>query len=152
MLIETFRDWIGYHKAMELWFHNAHHSVRGASFAGDHAILYDEIYTTVLGDSFDEVVERGIGLTEDQTLADAVEYAINAHNRLKTWPLPSSLSAEQLVAEAVRRMEEYLEYMKWMSESLEMSGELTLGLDDMIAAMCGTLETELYKLKQRSSF
>jgi hypothetical protein len=151
MLIETFRDWIGYHKALELWFHNAHHSVRGGSFAGDHAILYDNLYTVVFGDSFDGVVERGIGLTDDQSLADAVEYAINAHNRLKGWPTPSSLSAEQLAAEGVTRITEYLDFLQWMRESLEFTGELTLGLDDMIAGMCDVLETETYKLKQRSA-
>lgn len=152
MLLESFRDWIGMHKAMELWFHQAHHNVRGVSFVADHQNLYGAIYTDVLGVAFDNIIERGIGLTEDQTLADAVEYAIGAANILRGWPSPSSLSAEQLASEAHRRLSDYLDYIEAMRAQFELHSCLSLGLDDLIAGMCNDIETQLYLVGQRASF
>lgn len=152
MLLESFRDWIGMHKAMELWFHQAHHNVRGVSFVADHQSLYDEIYTNLLGDAFDMIVERGIGLTEDQTLADAVEYAIRAGQIMSGWPRPSSLSAEQLASESHRRLFEYLEYIEAMKSQFELHGVLSTGLEDMIGGLCNDIETQLYLVGQRASF
>jgi DNA-binding ferritin-like protein len=152
MLNGTFKEWIAMHKAMELWFHQAHHNVRGTSFASDHVELYGNIYDEVLGTAFDTVVERGIGLTEDQSLANAVDYAIGAANILKAWRTPSTLSAEQLAAEAKHLLKEYLEYLRHLKEMLDLHGELTPGLDDFIAAHCSDLETQVYLVGQRASF
>ena len=152
MLAGTFRDWIAMHKAMELWFHQAHHNVRGVSFVADHATLYDGIYSGLLGEKFDEIVERGIGMTEDQTLADAVDYAIGAAGHLKGWPVPSSMNAEQLASEAKHLLKDYLDYLTHMREMIDLHGQLTAGLDDLISSFCSDLETQVYLVGQRASF
>jgi len=151
MLLPIFRDWISYHKALELWFHSAHHNVRGSAFLADHIHLYGDLYNS-LGDTFDSIVERGIGLTKDQSLADAVSYAIGASNHLKGWSIPSGQNAEQLVLEAQRRLEEYLEYLEAMRKQMEIQGILSTGLDDMLAGMCNDIESKLYLVGQRASF
>ena len=59
------------HRAMIAWFHAAHHVTKGTGFGGDHVNIYGEIYTT-LDTDLDGIVEKGIGLTGDETLADPV--------------------------------------------------------------------------------
>jgi hypothetical protein len=51
---ELMQQYLGYVRAMQLWFHGAHHSARGTSFAGDHGILYTKIYQG-FQDHFDDV-------------------------------------------------------------------------------------------------
>ena len=60
----VFSEWVCTVKAIELWFHSAHHLTKGAGFSGDHVNLYGKIYLE-LQEEFDAVAERVLGLPQD---------------------------------------------------------------------------------------
>ena len=84
---QTFRQWIGMHRAMIAWFHAAHHVTKGTGFGGDHVNIYGRIYTE-LEEDFDGIVEKGLGLSGDETLADPVAILSGAANQLAQYPHP----------------------------------------------------------------
>lgn len=151
MLTEIFKNWISIHKALGFWFHSAHHTVKGNSFIADHSILFNDTYTW-FDDNFDGLVERGIGLTEDHTLADPIIFVLSAFNHLQLWKPAYEMSTEQLVVEGKEHLEYYLEYLEQMRFTLKKENLLSTGLDDMTATLCNDIESKLYLYNQRSKY
>ena len=94
-----FRQWIGMHRAMIAWFHAAHHVTKGTGFGGDHVNIYGEIYTT-LDEDLDQIVEKGIGLTGDESLADPVSSLSMAAGLLAQQPASANQDAETIAGRA----------------------------------------------------
>lgn len=149
LLNTHFKNWIGKHKAVVHWFHNAHVSSKGESFAGDHVNLYGMIYEA-LDDQTDGILERGIGLTGDQSIADPMLYLAVAMRDLPQWPNPSTISAGQVATTGADVIRQYLSFLDGVFKSLEQCNCLSLGLDDKISGFASELEDYLYLLQQRS--
>jgi hypothetical protein len=141
-------SYICYVRAMQLWFHGAHHLTRGISFSGDHGILYDKIYTG-FEDAIDGIIEKGIGLVGPE-VACPMHITNGAAQILECYPSPSSLSATGIAAAGMGIVKDFLEFLEQFNETLEAGGEMTLGLNDQIAALANEVETYYYLLKQRT--
>ena len=96
---QIFRQWIGMHRAMIAWYHAAHHVTKGTGFGGDHVNIYGEIYTQ-LDEDLDMIVEKGIGLTGDETLADPVSSLSLAATKLSQYPAAANQNAEVIAQHA----------------------------------------------------
>jgi DNA-binding ferritin-like protein len=140
---------IAWLRALHMWFHAAHHVVRGTSFSGDHAKLYDKIYTSIQ-DEVDGAVEKGIGLTGNMELANPQSVAAAALKILKGGPSPSEMDPQQLAEAGMALEQAYLSFISDMFEELEEQGMLSLGLNDQLAASANTHETFVYLLGQRA--
>ncbi len=146
---QVFRQWIGMHKAMIAWFHAAHHVTKGTGFGGDHVNIYGRIYTE-LEEDFDEIVEKGLGLTGDETLADPVSILSTAAQQLSRYPAPANLSAEDIALNAFELAKMYVSFIDQTYNQFESSGTMTLGLDDQMAAFANDYEVYVYLLQQRT--
>lgn len=141
-------SYICYVRAMQLWFHGAHHLTRGISFSGDHGILYDKIYKG-FEDAIDGIIEKGIGLVGPE-VACPTHVTNGAAQIMECYPSPSGLSATGIAAAGMSIVKDFLEFLEEFNSTLEASDEMTLGLNDQIAALANDVETYYYLLKQRT--
>jgi len=137
-----------YLRAGYVWFHAAHHLTRGLSFSGDHAILYDKIYTTLL-ELFDAAIERGVGLSGPH-VACPLQLMVAATQIVNCYPSPAEISSTAIAASGHSIVCDMIKFIEQMNQCLEDAGGLTLGLSDLLAADANTLEGFVYLLKQRT--
>jgi len=140
---------LAYIRAMQSWFHGAHHVTGGEGFAGDHVDLYTKIYDG-LSDHFDATAEKAIGLT-DESVACPIETLQNASKIISKFRSPCDLSAVEIARNGLGIILKFLKFLDTLYSNLDKTGQLTLGLDDFIMAMANDLETYVYLLKQRST-
>lgn len=145
---QIFRQWIGMHRAMIAWYHAAHHVTKGTGFGGDHVNVYGEIYTQ-LDEDLDMIVEKGIGLTGDETLADPVSSLSLAATKLSQYPASANQSAEMIAQHAFALSKEYIDFLESIYSQFEACG-MSLGLDDLLQGLANQYETYVYLLQQRS--
>jgi hypothetical protein len=142
-------DYPAWLRAIHLWFHAAHHSTKGTGFAGDHADLYDRIYTEVQ-DEVDGAVEKIVGLFDDPGLACPLDLTTRALDILKRYESPVKLEPDIIAKVGQQIIKDYLLYLENSFMHLERSGKLTLGLNDQISSSANNHETYVYLLGQRS--
>ena len=145
---QIFRQWIGMHRAMIAWYHAAHHVTKGTGFGGDHVNIYGEIYTQ-LDEDLDQIVEKGIGLTGDETLADPVSSLSLAATKLAQYPAAANQDAETIASHAFALSKEYIDFIESIYSQFEACG-MSLGLDDLLQGLANQYETYVYLLQQRS--
>ena len=143
-----FRQWIGMHRAMIAWFHAAHHVTKGTGFGGDHVNIYGEIYTS-LDEDLDQIVEKGIGLTGDESLADPVSSLSMAAGLLAQQPASANQDAETIACNAFEVIKYYVNSIESIYSQFEACG-MSLGLDDLLQGLANQYETYVYLLQQRS--
>ena len=143
-----FRQWIGMHRAMIAWFHAAHHVTKGTGFGGDHVNIYGEIYNT-LDEDLDQIVEKGIGLTGDESLADPVSSLSMAAGLLAQQPASANQDAETIACNAFEVIKYYVKSIEGIYSQFEACG-MSLGLDDLLQGLANQYETYVYLLQQRS--
>ena len=145
---QIFRQWIGMHRAMIAWYHAAHHVTKGTGFGGDHVNIYGQIYTQ-LDEDLDQIVEKGIGLTGDETLADPVSSLSLAATKLAQYPAAANQDAETIARHAFALSKEYVAFIESIYSQFEACG-MSLGLDDLLQGLANQYETYVYLLQQRS--
>jgi DNA-binding ferritin-like protein len=135
-------------KIFELWFLGAHHCTKGKSFVGDHAILYSEIYEKA-GEYYDSFIERAIGLTGDEMMACPICIMQKIGQESSEYLSPCNKDSDEIAAMALDMVKEYLLDIENTYNSLKDSGEITLGLDDLLMSTSSELERYVYLLGQR---
>lgn len=145
--IDTMLEFAATVKALQSWFHGAHHTTKGTAFIGDHG-LYNQIYEKLAGE-FDVIIEKAIGIGEDESVACPVKLTAMSLELLQQYPSPVGLSSLAMVVCAKQLLKSYLGYLEHVSDELKAAGNLTLGLDDFIAAAANGYETFVYLLGQR---
>jgi len=146
---ETLCVYIAFLKALQTWFHAAHHVAHGCSQAGDHALLYGVIYVS-LGETLDGAIEKSIALTDCVDIADPYTILHSALEVLDGWKSPHLCGSDELAMFALEYEMTYLDVVEAIFASVERSGKLTLGLNDFLSASANEHEGFVYKLKQRS--
>jgi len=144
---EIMMQYLAYTRAVHIWFHGAHHCVRGVSFSGDHVNLFGKIYEEVQ-DSYDGAAEKAVGIF-DESVADPCSVTTMAAHVMSKYTSPCSLSSAGIAMVGLKMVKDYLSFVEHAFNTLEDSGELTLGLNDFLAASANNLETYVYLLKQR---
>jgi len=147
-LEETMMQWAAYLRALHLWFHGAHNLAKGTGFAGDHNDLYDMIYNAA-ATNVDEVLERGVGITQNEIVACPIGITARASEILQHYPSPSNANATSIACIGTALVKGYLLGLQAMYDDLEEKGVLTLGLDDLIMSHANDYEGFSYQLQQR---
>ena len=135
-------------RALQIWFQGAHHLTKGTGFAGDHNLLYSEIYEAA-DDEFDGYVERNLGLTNDETVACPKVLMPRVSEYVMDMPCIAGHSALGIAAGGLAIVQHHIEHITQCYETVKASGEMTLGLDDMLMANANAYERLAYLLQQR---
>lgn len=136
-------------KAMELWFHGAHHVTGGTGFSGDHVNLYSKIYEDI-SENYDEAAEKAIGLT-DESVACPLEVSNGMVKVISKYKSPCKNNADEISKIGLNIIHNYLNFLEEMYAKMKKEDLLTLGLDDFIMSMANDYEEIFYLLKQRAS-
>ena len=80
-LVEYMQGYLAHLKSVEMWIHAAHHVTKGQGFLSDHNDLYGTMYTQI-GDHFDILVEKSIGLSGCEDVACPISLSMGASNIL----------------------------------------------------------------------
>ena len=110
--------------------------------------IYGEIYTQ-LDEDLDMIVEKGIGLTGDETLADPVSSLSLAATMLAQYPMAANQDAEMIACSAFEISKSYIAFLEGVYAQFDACG-MSLGLDDLIQGLANQYETYVYLLQQRS--
>lgn len=136
-------------KAVEMWLHAAHHVTKGPGFVSDHKDLYGTMYVKI-GDHFDILVEKSIGLSGDESIACPLKLSLSTSHILNERYLsPVNKPADQIVKEAIGCLSDLINSLSSLYQSFENSGYLTLGMEDALTSMANEYEGYLYFLGQR---
>ena len=121
---------------------NNHWGVRGASFYGDHQ-LFERLYSDVQVE-IDTLAEKIVSNFGSDALSP-VEQTRQAASYLESWERHSL----DRVMRSLQAEEDLQQALKAIFDHLEDSENLSLGLNDFLAAVANLHETHLYLLRQR---
>ena len=136
-------------RAMHLWFHSAHNSIYGISFAGDHFSLYSKLYTEIQ-EEIDEFIEKSMALTDKQSMACPIKITGEALQLLSHLPSPTAMQGCEISETGCDIVGAYIELLESACNVLDNHGLLTLGLEDLLSGSANRHEGYCYLLKQRA--
>lgn len=148
MIADLLLSFIACTKATEMWFHAAHHVTKGKGFAGDHNILYSKIYE-LLGDDYDSLVEKGIGLYDEEQLACPILISNLASKIVCNYDSPSNRNDHDIAEIGLYVLLHHLNTLEEFYNQIENTENFTIGFDDLLASMANEYERYIYMLKQR---
>jgi DNA-binding ferritin-like protein len=128
--------------------HQTHHwTAKGDPFYGDH-LLFMRLYEETSGE-IDKIAEKVIGLggAQNVNLARQVnQYVklVQSYGSPSTIPQASDLAQRSLVAE-----KNFIQNVTFLMKSMDESGTMTKGLDNLLAGVLDIHEGHVYLLKQR---
>jgi len=138
--------YVGFLRSLYLLHQNHHWQTSGGDFYGNHQ-LFQKIYESAQGNA-DHAAEKTIGLCGcdciDLLPQSAImktvlsKYAVNSESCDANTYIESSLKAEK----------DFLDFSQKMYDSIKSSGDMTLGLDDLIMSISNEREGAVYLLQQ----
>ena len=140
--------YVGKIKSLELWFHSAHHCAKGVSFAGDHELLYNEIYNNA-NELFDKTVEKMISITDCEDVACPIGIAASSADCLRKYTSPSNANPLNIAVSGCALIKDFIVEIENIHQCLKECNKLTLGTEDLLASTANDYEGYLYKMKQR---
>jgi hypothetical protein len=146
-LREFYFSYIALLRASYVWFHSAHHASRGVAFAGDHVNLYTRIYE-FFQDQIDGVIEKGVAQVGMELVCPKEQLAA-ATQVVCAYPSPATVSPTAIAATGLCIVQDIVGFLEEQFKCLEDCGQLSLGLNDLMAAHANGLEDFIYLLKQR---
>jgi DNA-binding ferritin-like protein len=130
--------------------HQTHHWIaKGDSFYGDH-LLFERLYSAT-STEIDLIAEKSIGLggADNVNLAlqlNQIARMAQNYGMASTIPQPSELARRSMIVEVG-----FLRCVAHCVEQLREQGQMTRGLDNMLAGIEDVHEGHVYLLKQRVS-
>ena len=147
-LDDLMSDYIACVKTIHDWFHSAHILSKGASFSGDHVNLYGKIYEE-LGDSLDGIIEKILGITNDEEIVCPTKIAHAVASKMQVIPTNSNKDGLMIASTALQLTVSHIQNTESFFKELESAEMLSLGFNDFLAAYCNQLEGYVYLLQQR---
>lgn len=123
-----------------LSYQNSHWTTKGTNFYGNH-LLFQRLYESVQSE-VDSFGERVVGLVGPEALHLCSQIS-TMHELCEEWCKEDNLAQRGLDSEMFLQ-----KVLKEKYDALKESGELTLGLDDLIMATASNHESNIYLLKQ----
>ena len=145
---EIMSAYIGFVRAYHLWMHGAHNVTKGPGFAGDHVEIYGKIYTEVQ-DAIDGIIEKGVGVYQDEGIACPMKITADATLILEDWESPSQQAAERIADLALEYTKQLVLIGEGTASLLDEMGVLTYGMDNMLGGLVDVHENYVYLLQQR---
>jgi DNA-binding ferritin-like protein len=126
---------------------NHHWTAKGDPFYGDH-LLFERLYGGTVGE-IDSVAEKAVGLGNVSNVdlmlqTTQVLRLVQGYGMSQTIPQPTELAKRSLMAEM-----NFLATIMRLVESMNETGTLTRGLDNLIAGIEDQHEGHVFLLKQR---
>jgi len=141
---EMLQNLLAYLRALHFCHWTAHWQAKGDPQYGDH-LLFERLYSGVT-DEIDALAEKlvsGYG-------ASAVNAAVQSHLMDRLVAMATDAVPDDLFRRALFMEDALQDALKAIFEEIESRSELSLGMNDFLAAMANTHETHQYLLRQRT--
>lgn len=146
--MEVLHRFVGSVKALEMWFHSAHHLTKGMAFIADHDILYDKIYK-FFGEYFDAIVEKLMAITGSEEIACPARVSRYAGEVLNQIHSPADKDSREIAEISFSIIIEHLKEIEAAYEEFGAYEVMTKGMDDLLASNYSELETFVYFLQRK---
>lgn len=130
--------------ALGVAIQSAHWRSLGESFYGDH-LMYQRMYEDVIRE-IDSFAERFMGVIGDETALDPAHLLSHASVVVKQMMMPGDLASALLMAE-----KNFLERLGGFAKTLESTGQLSTGIENLIQGISDRHEEHVYLLSRRLS-
>jgi len=130
--------------ALHQLYYFAHWTSQGEGFYGDHQ-LFTQLYEGVQAD-FDDIAERIVGHGGNQALDPSALFT-QASAQNAQWMNGSA----SMFDAAFRAEQEFQAILQTTYDTLDQTGGLSLGIDDLLMAIASKHEKHQYMLKQRDN-
>ena len=141
-------QFVGSVKALESWFHSAHHLSSGSSFVGDHEILYNRLYD-FFNKYFDKIVEKLIVLTGNEEIACPIVISNYSGNILSQIPTTANKKEYEISEISLSIIINHLHEIESIYDTFEKYEIMTKGMDDLLGSTYNELETFVYFLQRK---
>ena len=129
-------------RLIALYYQTAHWQVKGTTFYADH-LLFERLYNTV-NEEIDGVAEKAVGITKK---LDVVDLTDSLKLIAKEAPkLPYACKDNTMFVNAALELEQDL--LDYLDKNFEKQ---SLGVQDLLAHLANTHESNCYLLRQRSA-
>lgn len=145
---EEVKCYIGCARGAQLWFHAAHHVIKGPAFAGDHAILLSNIYTS-LQEDFDSIVEKFVGVFKCDDFACPASHVEKSMELFETYGVPVGRDPQSIMCTGYEIILHLIDKIEKLFIELESSDSMSLGIDDLLSGLASKYETHAYLLQKR---
>ena len=142
MLSELWTTLLADLQALYAAHQSAHWRASGEPFYGDH-LMFQRMYESIAGE-IDQVAEKLLGITGDDTLVAPAKTLTAASLALKTLSAAGDPASALFVAEKT-----FLKQLCGLIEALEALKQLTPGVDNLLAAIADKHESHVYMLSRR---
>ncbi|MFZ4768643.1 MAG: ferritin-like domain-containing protein [Ferruginibacter sp.] len=132
-------------RAVAVLHQNAHWICDKTTFYGDH-LLFQRIYEKT-DSHVDTVAEKTVGIFGAEFIKPSFFGKIIA----ETLEQADSTNLDSLLATSLAAEQALLKQAKELYDELKESGDMTLGIDDLIMSIASDHEENVYLLKQRTS-
>ncbi|NBS69501.1 hypothetical protein EBT31_11395 [bacterium] len=134
--------------AIRDYAHGAHWLVRGPQFAGDHALLFGELYEA-LDDELDKVVERAVVRCGPQIAEPAVitQNVLGIATRLR--PI-NDTPIEAVCMELLSQLTALKATAVGIDDALQSQPMRDIGMSSYLGNLCEAIDTHIYKISQRA--
>ena len=128
--------------------HQTHHWVtKGDNFYGDHQ-LFQRLYETT-NDEIDALAEKAVGMGKVDNVNITLQTQqlmrlVKGYGMMSTIPQPTELAKRSAAAEA-----NFIKTVELAIDCMKGSGQMTRGLDNLLAGILDVHEGHIYLLKQR---
>lgn len=146
--MEDLNRFIGSVKALNCWFHGAHHVTKGMEFIADHDILYDKIYN-FFGDYFDAIVEKLMAITGSEKIACPITISKYSGFVLEQITSPCDKDSREIAEISYNIIINHLAEIERAYDDFEKYEIMTKGMDDLLASNYNELETFVYFLQRK---
>lgn len=136
--------YVAFLRAVALTHQNNHWTCSGSTFYAHH-LMFERIYNSAQ-ENADAAAERVVGLLGSGAIVLTTQ-AKDIAEMLKQFDGKD----EELIANSIAIETQFLEFSQKMYDSLDKSGKMSLGLDDLIMSIASDREAALYLLKQSLS-
>ena len=117
-------------------------------FLRNNNILYSKIYD-LLGDDLDALIEKGIGLYDEEQLACPIIISKLASKIICNFDSPVNRSDDEIAHIGFHVLSHHLNSLERLYYKIEKTRSFTIGFDDLLASMANEYERYIYMLKQR---
>jgi DNA-binding ferritin-like protein len=126
---------------------NAHWMSKGETFYGDH-LMYERIYNENAAE-IDSFVEKVIPILGEKSISPVESLEITLEILKSCADIKAESPAEEILKLSLEIEKLTLKMLEDLYKDMKESNTITLGMDDLLMAMCNSHEGHIYLLSQR---
>jgi DNA-binding ferritin-like protein len=140
--------YVAFLRALSIIHQQNHWQCSGPTFFGNH-LLFERLYNSSV-ELLDAAAEKAVGLFESEAIDMSNQMPViqKLCEKYSYKNFESEFTAEAFLKSSLEAEQDFIKFSKSIYDSLKESGNLSLGLDDLLMSTASKAEEAVYLLKQ----